>query len=48
MCKIMNEKAEDNVLVPEISYEALEKAACAEPLGAVTQFANCTFMGCPD
>ena len=45
--RAMNEQSEDDILAPEISDESLEKAACVETLGAMTQFANCTFMGCP-
>ena len=48
MRAIMNEQAEDDILVVEISDAALEKAAGVDHSGAMTQFANCTFMGCPD
>jgi len=48
MTDVTNEQTEDEVISIEISDESLEAAAFAGNSGALTQFANCTFMGCPD
>jgi hypothetical protein len=47
MNDILNEKAEDEVLMTEISDESLEAAAFAERFGAYTEFAWCTQVACP-
>jgi hypothetical protein len=49
MSDIANEKieTEEEIFTYEISDASLEAAANAGNSGALTQFANCTFMGCP-
>jgi hypothetical protein len=47
MRDIAHERSEDEVLGIEITDEALEAAACAERLGAYTEFAWCTQFTCP-
>jgi hypothetical protein len=47
MSDITNEQTEDEIISYEISDEALEIAAVAGNSGAYTQFAFCTYSGCP-
>jgi hypothetical protein len=50
MSDIASEKIEieeEMIFTNEFSDASLETAANARNSGALTQFANCTFMGCP-
>jgi hypothetical protein len=47
MSDITNEQTEDEIISSEISDESLEAAAFIQNLGVYTQFAFCTYSGCP-
>ena len=48
MKEFTDEKSDNDILVPEVSDQALEAAAFVGNLGAYTEFAYCTRFACPD